>query len=303
MREAPGFTLIELSIVLVIIGLIAGGILVGRDLVKAAEVRAQISQVEKYHQAVNTFKVKFGALPGDMPASTAAQFGFSARGQYAGEGDGNGLIEGVASNGGSVSGSVEGEGETVMLWVDLSSPAAGNLIDGNFSTASFTALPGGVVTPTSSPNLDAYFPQAKLGNGNYVYAWSFKGINYFGVSAVTNMNFGGHGYMTSSAITPARQAYVIDTKIDDGLPTTGGVLTIMIGDTASLNTNPVYPGDFGLAAYGGPPMPTGSGYAFPQSTTSCFDNGGNNAVTVNYSMGPAANYGNNGNCALSFRFQ
>ena len=46
-----GFTLIELSIVLVIIGLIVGGILVGQDLINAAAIRAQIAQVEKYQTA------------------------------------------------------------------------------------------------------------------------------------------------------------------------------------------------------------------------------------------------------------
>jgi hypothetical protein len=41
--------------VLVVIGLIIGGILVGQDLIKAAEVRATISQIEKYQTAANTF--------------------------------------------------------------------------------------------------------------------------------------------------------------------------------------------------------------------------------------------------------
>jgi len=45
-----GFTLIELSIVLVIIGLIVGAILVGQDLIKAAEIRSTISQVGKTTQ-------------------------------------------------------------------------------------------------------------------------------------------------------------------------------------------------------------------------------------------------------------
>src|SRR5665213_289434 len=96
MTSNLGFTLIELSIVLVIIGLIVGGILVGQDLIKAAEVRAQISQIEKYNQAVNTFRAKFGGLPGDLPAVYANQFGFIPRGSGCnnGRGDGNGLIEG-----------------------------------------------------------------------------------------------------------------------------------------------------------------------------------------------------------------
>src|ERR1700688_3889289 len=97
--SSSGFTLIELSIVLVIIGLIVGGILVGQDLIKAAEVRAQISQIEKYNQAVNTFRAKFNAIPGDMAVSTAQQFGFlvgfACTGQQGGR-DGNGLIDGFS---------------------------------------------------------------------------------------------------------------------------------------------------------------------------------------------------------------
>src|SRR5579884_171721 len=90
-----GFTLIEISIVLVIIGLIVGGVLVGQDLIRSAQVRATIAQIEKFNTAANTFKGKYGALPGDMAAATAAQLGFAARGPRAGEGDGNGVIEGL----------------------------------------------------------------------------------------------------------------------------------------------------------------------------------------------------------------
>src|ERR1700744_2868548 len=92
-----GFTLIELSIVLVIIGLIVGGILVGQDLIRAAETRAQISQIEKYNSAVNTFRGKFGALPGDMALSVANQFGFATGSSCdgtTGKRDGNGLLDG-----------------------------------------------------------------------------------------------------------------------------------------------------------------------------------------------------------------
>src|ERR1700735_2969244 len=102
MHPAPtaqrGFTLIELSIVLVIIGLIVGGVLVGQDLIRAADVRAQISQIEKYQTAVNTFRGKYGYLPGDIKDPDASSFGFQPRGPYAGEGDGNGILEGNENN-------------------------------------------------------------------------------------------------------------------------------------------------------------------------------------------------------------
>jgi prepilin-type N-terminal cleavage/methylation domain-containing protein len=46
-RRNQGFTLIELSIVLVVVGLIVGGVLVGQNLIKAAQTRAQLAQIEK----------------------------------------------------------------------------------------------------------------------------------------------------------------------------------------------------------------------------------------------------------------
>ncbi len=79
-----GFTLIELSIVLVIIGLIIGGILVGNDLIKSAGNRAFVSQLEKYNASVNTFKTKYNCLPGDCASATA--YGFT------GNGDGNSMV-------------------------------------------------------------------------------------------------------------------------------------------------------------------------------------------------------------------
>src|ERR1035441_8304528 len=95
--DSSGFTLIEMAIVLVIIGLIVGGVLVGQDLIKAAEVRAQISQIEKYNTAVNTFRGKYDALPGDIPVTLVTRFGFTAapvRAGIVGRGDGNGELDG-----------------------------------------------------------------------------------------------------------------------------------------------------------------------------------------------------------------
>ncbi len=64
-NQCDGFTLIEMSIVLVIIGLIVGGVLAGQSLISAAAVRAQINQIASYNAAVNTFRDKYGGIPGD----------------------------------------------------------------------------------------------------------------------------------------------------------------------------------------------------------------------------------------------
>lgn len=66
MRPRHGFTLVELSIALIIIGLVVGGIFVGRDLIKAATIRANLSQIERIKLATTTFKLRYQQLPGDM---------------------------------------------------------------------------------------------------------------------------------------------------------------------------------------------------------------------------------------------
>ena len=82
-----GFTLLEVSIVLVIIGLLAGGILVGRDMIEASEIRAQISQIEYYSTAVQTFKLKFNCIPGDCVNATDYGLGGNSA-LHNGNGDG-----------------------------------------------------------------------------------------------------------------------------------------------------------------------------------------------------------------------
>jgi len=293
-----GFTLVEMSIVIVIIGLIVGGILVGRDLVRAAEVRATVTQIEKYNQAVNTFRGKYGYLPGDMPATPALQFGFAARGTSCGQGDGNGII---AAPPFTCFGATEGDGETAMFWVDLS---FAHLIDGSFSTANATALTGIDYTGTG---LSLWFPTAKIGNGNYVYVWSAgtcepscyssAGINLFGIAAITLMaGSSNSGKITSTGNITVAQAYAIDAKVDDGMPHTGRVLAIYVSSDPEWST-PMGGRDI---LYNPTPLGLPS-VAIAANSLSCFDNGNNASNSVQYSL--EENGGSGQNCALSFMFQ
>lgn len=75
----PGFTLIELSIVLVIIGLLVGSVLVGQELIEAAEFRKIVRDIERYETAVYAFRDKYNCLPGDCPNATTF-FGVSSTG-------------------------------------------------------------------------------------------------------------------------------------------------------------------------------------------------------------------------------
>jgi len=65
MQKQKGFTLVEIAIVLVIIGLLLGGVLKGQELIKSAKVKAQIEQINGIVAGINTYQDKYGALPGD----------------------------------------------------------------------------------------------------------------------------------------------------------------------------------------------------------------------------------------------
>jgi prepilin-type N-terminal cleavage/methylation domain-containing protein len=224
-QSARGFTLIEMSIVLVVIGLIVGGVLVARDMIKSAQNRAQVTQVEQFQTATNTFQLKYSALPGDLPGSVAASLGFVPRaGGVSGRGDGDGIIEGYDYFASQTFHTFQ-NGETILFWEDLSQE---HLIEGTFNTA--TDVPFGAT------NVSPYLPAAKIERNNYVYVWTgspyqnqgaavgTQGYNYFGISASpTIVESGGGGDMTSSLGLAVAEAYAIDTKVDDGLPTSGRV--------------------------------------------------------------------------------
>jgi prepilin-type N-terminal cleavage/methylation domain-containing protein len=60
-----GFTLFEIAIVMVIIGLLVGGVLVGQNLVESAAVKGTMKQIAHYDSAIENFQTRYNKLPGD----------------------------------------------------------------------------------------------------------------------------------------------------------------------------------------------------------------------------------------------
>ena len=262
-----GFTLIELSIVLVIIGLIVGGVLVGQDLIHAAAIRRQVSQFEKYNTAVNSFRLKYNVLPGDMLPEQASALGFFGRSGGGGDGDGDGYITGLG-------GYFYLGGETVLFWEDLS---AAGLIDGSFKY-------NPDVNMTTDAQFAAEMPRAKIGNGNFVYVNGvYNGfippvtsgdntlyMNGFQIIRTDSMN--GFGMLnTTSGLTPV-ESYNMDQKIDDGLPLSGKVIA-MYGDYDGIQLSPGWEIDYGWltskCVLPGPPVTYNVGTPAVSNTYQC----------------------------------
>ena len=67
-RKLAGFSLMEISIVLLIIGILAGGMLKGKDLIEAAQVRAVINDFQNLQTVFENYVSAYNALPGDDPS-------------------------------------------------------------------------------------------------------------------------------------------------------------------------------------------------------------------------------------------
>lgn len=81
------FTLVELAIVLVIIGLLVGGVLVGQQLIRSAKQRAVGARFTRLHLATETFRTKYGQMPGDFNRASSNLACTNC------DGNGDGIIE------------------------------------------------------------------------------------------------------------------------------------------------------------------------------------------------------------------
>jgi len=134
-KRLKAFSLVELAIALVIIGLLIGGVLKGQELLESARLKTIMTQLNQYRLATNTFVDRYGALPGDYDkASSYLKAGLK-------DGNNNGIIEGfgLSSSGGAAS------HEALSFWEHL---AAAELLPNN--TPPTTKL-GGVVTIAHAP--------------------------------------------------------------------------------------------------------------------------------------------------------
>jgi prepilin-type N-terminal cleavage/methylation domain-containing protein len=224
-----GFTLIDLSVVLVILGLLVGGILGGRSLIRASELRSVSAQLGSFVAATNNFREKYEYYPGDMPNATVYwgklhALAITCRGMAntgtdtrTCDGDGDHRIRTVLTDG----------PEPVRYWQHL---ANAGMIEGRYTGAydstghSKINAPTGKITSSLWMMFD-FDPQS--GSGSF-----FDGE--YGNSLI----FGGYvaGDQPNSPIMTPGEMWTIDTKIDDGKPGMGKMVIYANGDFTSCTT-------------------------------------------------------------------
>ena len=232
-RSQAGFTLVELAIVMIIIGLLIGGILKGQELIANAQVTSTASQIKAVEAALTTFRDSYSAMPGDirnpntrLPNCTAAPCNTDSG---AANGGNNRITEtpAVAAAPGS---------EATRFWIHL---AAADLIGGVDYTADGApgiawgaALPaaevGGGFTvgyANALPNLAGSGP-ATINSGHYLSLRQTPG------TAVNNTN-------ANAPLRPT-QAARIDRKLDDGTADAGSVLGAGAESAAGCFNGAVY---------------------------------------------------------------
>ena len=206
LKKRSAFSLIELSIVLIIIGLLIGAVTGGASLIKSAKLRSVMSESRNYNIVVRSFYVKYDDLPGDYGSAVSGSA----------TGNANGRIELVNS---------DNEPEGGIAWEQL--------INANITPAGYTPITADVSGATLSSQTpsgsSANIPASKFKGAG----WAFDNIDSFNYVIFTGPT--GDITHTANAVTnyPStddnggillpEDANSIDSKVDDGLPQSGEV--------------------------------------------------------------------------------
>ena len=198
--QQSGFTLVEIAIVLVIIGLLLGGILKGQELINSAKAKSLANDFRNVPVYIYAYQDKFRAIPGDdcnaqaHVGSTATNSGACGAGTA-----GNGRIDGAWN--------ASGTEESVLFWqhVRLAGLATGD-----------TTVGGGAYFPTNA-------------DGGRIGVSSSRPFS-------ADTTFNGSYFLCSSGIR-GQFAKQIDIQIDDGKTETGSLrVGVAAATTPTLTT-------------------------------------------------------------------
>ena len=199
-QKQTGFTLVEIAIVLVIVGLLLGGVLKGQAMIENAKIKNLRNDFEGITAAVYGYQDRYKSMPGDDPRGNNANRGWTD----AVAGNGNGVLN--TNNAFDA-----GANESQFLWQHL---RYAGLISGNPAGATNNA--GGRANP-----VNAY--KGKMGISGTTAAWGL----------------GLRGTILCAGSIPGNAAEALDAALDDGLPNSGQMRAVAgAGDVEPTGTVP-----------------------------------------------------------------
>lgn len=194
-----GFSLIEMSIVLAIIGLILGGVLSGIALKRNIQIKAVMDQEGRLAQAMTAFKEMYGGWPGDLWNATDKFGATDSYGNIVSNGNGDGRIYGNNPAG------------TPEYGHALHQLALAGLVEGNYN-----GIAGEIVGNLHGPidKKSIFTIESRI---NEPLTIRFAGILDADSNGVIDS---AGGLERDRAVFTPREMQKIDTKYDDGKPTT-----------------------------------------------------------------------------------
>jgi prepilin-type N-terminal cleavage/methylation domain-containing protein len=212
--KKSAFSLIELSIVLIIIGLLIAGITGGASLIKSSELRSIMSEARSYAVSVNSFFTQYDRYPGDSDIAVG--------GNSKNVGDRDNTIEYLANAGANT-----GVSEGLDAWNDLKDIGAIDL-----SLTLEQAQVGLATTGNGKSNIDSMVPVTNIPGSKIKGAgWAFDYADNQNVVVITGTTTGSKTGLVgvviadraAAGIITAGDSLSIDSKIDDGKANTGTV--------------------------------------------------------------------------------
>ncbi len=247
-----GFSLLELSLVLVILGLLTGGILAGQSLIRAAELRSFTETASRFSTALYAFKDRYFSEPGDMANATAFWGAANSNvntcrttastGKETCNGNGDGVV-------GPITGVFKNAPERYELPRAMQHLANAGLIGGAYTgamnppaVAQYLKLAIGINSPaTRIANVGiAYYYFNRVGASGTTNAF------HFSTTSQNVLMFGGQDQANTgnesigTAFMQPSEAWNIDTKLDDGKPGMGKIIATGVSypsDTTQCTTS------------------------------------------------------------------
>lgn len=218
-KSTGGFTLVELSIVLMLIGLLIGGVLRGQELLMNSRITSTIQQVHSINAATNTFRDLYGGFPGDIISPNTRIPGCTTT-VACSPSTNTGLMNNIiGTNVTTAFNSTYGtatalDTENRRFWSQL---AASHMISGIDPTSTSVIISWG-----------AQFPSSKLGGGFHIAHMSTIDLALVGHFLVLRNNPSSNSVIEGlgTALISPHIAYILDSKIDQGTPSAGDVRSV-----------------------------------------------------------------------------